>query len=531
MDSLMTFLKPLEGKFIFYHPAQRMWGSQSRQLPSGLTEALTQFPSTKKGVFIHSGNPYALKGLQSNVPCILGMETGDPYVLACLDALFGQREITGNLAADIDENWNREKRLQTKSWANELAWIDPEFLGFNKEIGIALESLMDSVIELGAAPSAQLLVLKEGKIAYNISRGMEENGLSKVGMHTVFDIASITKIAATTLAVMHLYEKEGIDLNASIKEYWPAAMHYPWGDVKIHQFLSHRSGLPATLNLFSEIQNNQRIPDSMMIDSGIYSFKVWDRMAGMRDALKDSVWSWICKSTPSPALAKTGMPAYIYSDLNPVILGKWIEFKSGVRLDEFCDSIFYKPLGLFRTGFRPNEKGLTSVTMPTEVDSFWGRGLIQGTVHDPTSALLGGIAGNAGLFSSAHDLSRLMWMLCNGGELDNRRYFKKETIDRFTRRQSSEHHRGLGFDKPNGYPSKSAGTELKSNNVYDDAPWSLFGHSGFTGTWAWADPEQKLVFIFLSNRTYPKDRQNLLAKYGFRGKLLQTLYQSLKPRN
>jgi CubicO group peptidase (beta-lactamase class C family) len=150
-------------------------------------------------------------------------------------------------------------------------------------------------------------------------------------------------------------------------------------------------------------------------------------------------------------------------------------------------------------------------------------------VHDPSSYFLGSCAGNAGLFSSAYDLSRWMLMLSNGGVLDQKRYFKKETIQRFTRTWDlGSNHRGLGFDKPNGYPNNLKDTTIKGSNIFDAAPMSIFGHAGFTGTWAWADRDNQLVFIFLSNRTFPDDRQNLLAKKGYRGKLMEIVYRSLK---
>lgn len=530
-DSLLHYMSTLNGKFLFFNAAQRMWGNQSRQLPKMLLHVLQEFPRSKNAVFLHTGNPYALNGFLAEMPCLLGLETGEPYVLACVDALFGKRGIKGNLAADIDSVWNREHRTVTKAWAKDLIWNDPEGLGFHPTAGALLEAIMDSIIRSGASQSAQLLVLKDGKIAFDISRGtLSENPLMKVGKHTVYDVASITKIAAMTAAVMHVYEKEGIDLNSSIKEYWPEAETYPWGDIKIHQFLSHRSGLPAFLPLAHMLRSDSAIMDAVMKDS-LGNGTIWGASSEVTQRISDSVWSWIARTTPKEAPLKHVDAPFVYSDLNAIILGKWIAFKTGVSLSALCDSLFYKPMGLFRTGFKPVEKGIPMFVMPTEMDVEGGRGVIKGNVHDPSAFLLGEVSGNAGLFSSAYDISRFMLMLLNGGELDQVRYFKKETVERFTRRQSPEHHRGLGFDKPNGFPNRNATPDVKSSNIFDDAPLSIFGHSGFTGTWAWADPDQKLVFIFLSNRTYPKDKQNLLAKNGYRGKLMEAIYQSLKRRD
>ena len=167
--------------------------------------------------------------------------------------------------------------------------------------------------------------------------------------------------------------------------------------------------------------------------------------------------------------------------------------------------------------------------LPTQIDTVHNRGLIWAETHDPSAYFSGGNAGNAGLFSSAYDLSRLMLMLVQGGQIDGKRYFKKETVDKFTSSFNyGNNHRGLGFDKPNGFPNELKNPDYKGSNIFDGAPRSLFGHAGFTGTWAWADAKNQLVFVFMSNRTYPNDTKNKLAHLGYRGKLLEIVYRSLK---
>jgi CubicO group peptidase (beta-lactamase class C family) len=508
-----------------------MWGNQSRLLPVLLKEVLERLPNASSSVLVHTGNVYALQGLRSNIPCILGMETGESYMVASLDALFGHRGIRGKLPVSIDSLWNPKIELNTRAWIRfrSLELSDPELLGFNCDEEASLNGIMDSVILSGASQTAQLLVLKNGQIVYDISRGKMPDGKKRVNMHSIYDIASITKTAATTLAVMHVFEKEDINLEKPIQAYWPEARKFAWGSVKIQDFLLHRSGLPAFLPLYSTLKSDSFFIQRDSLHQPKSGDILWGNSLYLNRSVSDTVWAMIGQTAPKIYHESQDLQPYIYSDLNAIILGKWIEYRSGTKLAVFCDSIFYTPMGMFRTGFEPRTKHLTPWILPTQIDTATKRGLIWAETHDPTAYLLGGSAGNAGLFSSAYDLARLMLMLAQGGTLDGTRYFKTETIERFTSGfLYADNHRGLGFDKPNGYPNALKNSEIKGSNLFEGAPNSLFGHAGFTGTWAYADAKNQLVWIFLSNRTYPNDSQNKLAKKGYRGKLMEIVYRSLK---
>jgi beta-N-acetylhexosaminidase len=530
-DTLLKHLDSIGGHHLFFNSNQRMWGNQSRHLPVLLKEVLERLPNASKSVLVHTGNVYALQGLRSNIPVILGMETGESYMVASLDALFGHRGIRGKLPVSIDSLWNPKIELNTRAWIRfrSLELSDPELLGFNCDEGASLNGIMDSVILSGASQTAQLLVLKNGHIVYDISRGKMPDGKRKVNMHSIYDIASITKTAATTLAVMHVFEKEDINLEKPIQAYWPEARKFAWGSVKIQDFLLHRSGLPAFLPLYSTLKSDSFFIQRDSLHQPKSGDILWGNSLYLNRSVSDTVWAMIGQTAPKIYHKSQDLQLYIYSDLNAIILGKWIEYRSGSKLAVFCDSIFYTPMGMFRTGFEPRSKQLTPWIMPTQIDTATKRGLIWAETHDPTAYLLGGSAGNAGLFSSAYDLARLMLMLAQGGILDGTRYFKTETIERFTSGfLYADNHRGLGFDKPNGYPNALKNSEIKGSNLFEGAPNSLFGHAGFTGTWAYADAKNQLVWIFLSNRTFPNDSQNKLAKKGYRGKLMEIVYRSLK---
>ena len=528
-DSLLKHLDSLGGRCLFFNASQRMWGNQSRLLPPLMKSVMERLPNPQNAVFVHTGNVYALQGLRSSIPCVLGMETGESYLIAAIDALFGHRPVSGSLPVSIDSVWNASQEIKTKAHTQTLMWADPETVGFDCDESASLNGIMDSIVLNGASQTAQLMVLKNGHVVYNMGRGMMPDGKKSVNEHSIYDIASITKVAATTLAVMHVYEKEGIELDKPIKTYWPEASGYVWGDVPIHDFLMHRSGLPPYLPWYRDLKKDSFF---VWIDSTHQPGKsdiFWGSDYYLSEHVKDTVWSWIGKTSPKKKKRKHDLQPYIYSDLNAIILAKWIAFRSGKPINDLCDSIFYEPMGLYRTGFLPRNRNLELWTLPTQFDTATKRGLIWGETHDPSATFMGGIAGNAGLFSSAYDLSRLMLMITQGGVLDGKRILEEATIARFTSTfDFGDNHRGLGFDKANGYPERLKNKDIKGSNLFDGAPESLFGHAGFTGTWAWGDAKNQLVFVFLSNRTFPNDTANKLAKEGYRGKLLEIVYRSLK---
>ena len=204
------------------------------------------------------------------------------------------------------------------------------------------------------------------------------------------------------------------------------------------------------------------------------------------------------------------------------MLQKVLERISGYRLDTYLDKNFYTPMGLKRTGYLPAQRKDAQLCAPTNIENSFRGGLVQGYVHDPAAAMLGGVCGHAGLFSNSEELGVIMQMLLNKGIWDGKQYLQGQTIEYFTKTQNQHSHRGLGFDKPNGY---EAG---KVPNVSKLVPKEMFGHSGFTGTWAWADPVNNLVLVVLTNRVYPSDDNRLLIQLGIRGQIMDAVYKSMK---
>ncbi|NWF50521.1 MAG: serine hydrolase [Ignavibacteriaceae bacterium] len=324
----------------------------------------------------------------------------------------------------------------------------------------SLEKLVNDAISDRAFPGAVVLVSLNGETIFHKSFGSftYDPISTPVQVNTIFDIASLTKVIATTTAVMICYDRKLFDIEDSVFKFISEFRENGKEKIKIKNLLLHNSGLPAWKKYFPVYSD----PDEIIKD--IYSLR--------------------------PEY-ETGTKT-LYSDLGMIVLGKIIESVSGKDFDDFCSEEIFEPLEMNTTFFNPPDD-YNERCAPTEYDYYWRLRQLQGEVHDETTSLLNGVAGHAGLFSTAEDISRLLQLLLNKGELNGVRLISKETIELFIKRYSDNSSRALGWDT-NADKNSSAGL-LFSNKS--------FGHTGFTGTSVWIDPERNLFVIFLTNRIYP----------------------------
>ena len=324
-------------------------------------------------------------------------------------------------------------------------------------------------------------------------------------------------MAGTALAAMLLVDKHKIDLHANISKYLPELKKSNKKDIVLIDMLAHQAGLRAWIPFYKNTIANGRLNDSLyhQTKDSFYTLQVADSL-WLRCDYADSIWQTIIDS-PLETPGK-----YVYSDLGMIILQHIIEKLTGKKLNEYVEENFYKPLGLTHTLYHPLDCFKTSQLIPTENDTVFRHRVVQGYVHDPAAAMLGGVAGNAGVFSNAQGLAVIMQMLLSGGEYGGKRFIKKETVDQFTTTAfpTTENRRGIIFDKPEPDSNKNGPT------AKDASPFT-FGHTGFTGTCAWADPKNGLVYIFLSNRVYPSAENNKLAKANTRTAIMQVLYDAV----
>jgi beta-N-acetylhexosaminidase len=385
----------------------------------------------------------------------------------------------------------------------------------------SIDSIANDAIAKGATPGCVVLVIKDEKIAYYKAFGhLSYTANQAVTTETVYDMASVTKICATTLSIMKLYDEGKIDLNKTLGYYLPWVKGSNKEKLTIENILLHQAGLVSYIPFYKELMDSMGKPKKGFFataPSDSFSISVAQNMY-MRTSWRDTMYKRIIES---PLGKKSN---YIYSDNDFIFLGKLVEALSGLTLNDYVKKEFYTPLGLTTATFLPKNSLPTNRIAPTEEEKYFRLQLLSGTVHDPGAAMFGGVAGHAGLFSNAYDIAVLMQMLLNGGTFNGKKYLNKETINLFTTYQSTISRRGYGFDKPEKdnankvepYPCLSASAKT-------------FGHTGFTGTCTWADPEKKLIYVFLSNRVNAEGGDNKkLLNMNVRPKIHEAIYKALE---
>lgn len=346
-----------------------------------------------------------------------------------------------------------------------------------------VDRVINKAIEDEAFPGAVVLIWKDGKTIFEKIYGNFTYDLTtpKVNTNTIYDLASLTKVVATTTAAMICYDRKLISLDDKVVKYIPEFGVNGKENITIKNLLIHNSGLPA-----------------------------WKKFYG-RDLKYDDV----IKEIYSSQLEYKSGEKTVYSDLGIITLGKIIEKVSGKTLDVFCKDEIFIPLKMESTFFNPDDS-IKKLCAPTEIDNYWRMKTLQGEVHDETSAMLNGVAGHAGLFSTAEDIVKLLSVLINKGKVDQKTFIKQSTIELFTKRASKESTRAIGWDTKSDSGS-SAGKYFSKNS---------FGHTGYTGTSIWADPDRNLFVVFLTNRVYPTRENTKIQKV--RPRLHDAVIESLE---
>ena len=416
-------------------------------------------------VAVH-GTPYELKQIGKLRNCILNYGDTEVSEIALAEAIFGEQNISGKLPVSVPKTEYRYGSgliIPKAALTNESRFIGKPDVG-------SIEKVIETAIADSAFPGASLMIIKDGKILLQRGFGRftyEENS-SEVDVNTIFDMASVSKVLATTTAAMICIDRKLFSLNDPVKKYIPSFGVNGKAKILIKNLLVHNSGLPAFKRYYTFVKTGEEV-------------------------LKDIYSSKLDYTTGS----KT-----VYSDLGMITLGKIIEKVTKKSLDRFCSDEIFTPLGMHSTFYNP-AKELYYRIAPTENDTYWRNRLLIGTVHDETADLLGGVAGHAGLFSTTGDIAKLLQMILQGGEYGGRSYIKPETVKLFTTRVSSQSSRAIGWDT-NFEFSTSAGKAFSETS---------YGHTGYTGTSVWTDPEKKIIVILLTNRVYPT-RENLrIQKY------------------
>jgi len=490
----------------------------------GITDTLPAFIESlrkkTKLITVVFGNSYSLTRLdQAMAGAGLVISYEDTYwpQIATAQVLFGGERASGDLPVAVSADFTKGSGLKSTDPITRLGFSTVEAGGLHEGALHAIDSLAAKAINEKVTPGCQVLVAKSGTVIYEKSFGTFDYDSSRMVQNSdLYDIASVTKMAATALAVMRLYEYHKIDITKKASHYLPELKKTALKNCLIADILTHQAGLKAWIPFWKEtMENGKPAYNIYHPEKDVnYTIPVTDSLF-MLSLYKDFVWEGVLKSEV------TSPGNYVYSDLGMLIMQRMVEHITGKSLDEYLEEEFYRPMGIYRLCFNPLNHFPVSRIAPTENDTSFRKQQIRGTVHDPAAALMGGVAGNAGLFSDASSLAMLMQMLLNGGEYGGHRYLEQSTVDLFTKRYftNSLNRRGLIFDKPESSPGKESPAARSASPA-------TFGHTGFTGTCAWADPENDLVFIFLSNRVYPDATNNKLAKGNYRTDMMEAVYKA-----
>lgn len=462
----------------------------------------------KEVILVGYGNTFALGLLGSfTSPIIWNPENSEASADYSAQLIFGGSTAHNRLKESVSAVYPAGAGYSTEKIR--LRYSSPEDVGINSANLNKIDRIVNEAISQHATPSAVVMVVKNGNVIFNRAYGSHTyGGAVPTQTDDIYDVASITKTAATTVAVMRLYEQQKLDLNGSIGSYFPEAKETNKEFIPLREVMLHQAGF-VNLDFFSAIKSQDHSLDS----SYAYPVKVADNYFVRRNYYQEAM---LPKMLKSPIKTRG---QYVYSDISMYMMKEVVEHQSGAPLDQYVMNEFYAPLGMRTAGFNPRRRFERADIVPTEQDNYFRKTLLQGYVHDQGAALVDGVSGHAGLFASANDLAILNQVLLNKGKYGGVEYFKPETVDLFTSRQSNISRRGLGFDRGDGnrYPSPLASV-------------GTFGHTGYTGTAVWVDPKNELIYIFLSNRVYPSvsDRLNSLR---IRPRIQDAIYEAISNGN
>lgn len=516
----------------------------------GYSASLSKLIQNLQGKYIilcHPGIPYGL-GPYTKLPidAFLLCYEDHPYARQfAAQAIFGGIAVTGMLPVSINASYPSGTGICTPQ--TRLGYLSPEMCGIDSGALSPIDSLCELAIRLKATPGCQVLVAKNGNIIYNKAFGFHTYK-KKIANQTddIYDIASVTKITSTLPAIMKLYEEKQIGLDSVLSLYYPPLLTTDKKNITIREVLCHNAGLKASLPLFCNAIDSKSIPGPLFTTraTATNTTKLKDRLyVNLNYRFRDSTLS----NTPKPGykFIAPGLymyPSYqdtilnsilnsplnvqknyLYSDLGFVLLKFTVETLTGKSISRYCKETFYQQLGMNNTDYKAAERLSKKRIIPSCEDRLYRKAATDGYVHDPTAALLGGIAGHAGLFSTAEDLAKMLQMYLNQGNYGGEAYFLPQTLSIFTGKNNEyrQNRRGLGFDKPEADSTKISPT-------CRCAPLSSYGHTGFTGIMAWCDPENNLLYLFLSNRTYPDEFNSKLSDENIRTKIQEVIYNAIK---
>ncbi len=488
------------------------------------TEALNFIDQVRRNqnvIFSVFGIPYSLQYFEQAKYLICAYEENEYTQKLVPAVIFGGIEANGELPVSVSGLVRRKMGDDTR-YLQRLHYSVPEDVGMDSHVLDNVDAIAKEAIELGATPGCQILVARKGSIVYQKSFGhLTYDSLQAVTNETVYDIASITKVAATLQVMMFLYERDLIDLDKPIVNYLPDLKGTNKARMTLRNILAHQAGLVPYIPFWKFTLGDMGLSNNFYssVPTENYQLQVSEGIYAVQ-SIQDTVWQWIKDSELRDLPRRQKTYDYKYSDVGYYIMQRIAEKILNQPMAEFLAQNLYEPLGLSTMTYLPLCKYNADRIAPTEHDTYFRNSLVCGMVHDQGAAMLGGIAGHAGLFSNSSDLATLIQMNLQDGIYGGRRFLAPGTVSYFAKKQFEDNRRGLGWDKPE--------MQEHSGPTSNYASAETFGHTGFTGTAVWADPRFDLVYIFLSNRIYPDAGNTKLIKYNIRTRIMDEIYKSIQ---
>ena len=518
IDSLNQELEKYDTVIIGFHKVNKTWEKQN------FTDAellwLQEIAKHNKVILDIFSKPYSLLPI-TNFDDIEGLvvsyQNSDISQVVSAEVLFGAVDAKGKLPVSINTAFKVNDGLSTEK-VNRLAFTTPENVGMNSQILSKIDAIAQKAIEGKMTPGMQVLVARKGSVIFQKSYGYQTyDKVKQVSNSDLYDVASISKMISTLPNVMQLYDKNKVTLDTKLKDMVPFFDKTNKEDIIFKDLLTHYAGLQAWIPFYKATLDNEGKPSKKYyrkIAEKDFTTKVADSLY-IRNDYHDTIMKIIAETPLS--LKKE----YKYSDFTFIILKEYLERKTHKKLEELSQQNFYSTIGMNNTLYNPLLRFDKNSIAPTEIDTYFRHQLIQGYVHDMAGAMEGGVAGHAGIFSNAMDVAKMMQLFLQKGNYGDKQYFSAQTFDAFNTCYYADKgvERGLGFDKRTGKDGPTCGCVSAAS----------FGHTGFTGNIAWVDPQTEIVYVFLSNRTYPEvvNDENKLAKGKIREEIQQIIQDAI----
>lgn len=518
LDSVLVDLKQYTKVIIGFHKADGAWKNHNLNFKEQMW--INKISKQNTTILTFFTKPYSLlkiSNFDQIEAVILAYQNNYFGQTVAAEAIFGGIACKGKIPVTINDDFYTNDGVLTEKM-NRLAFANPENVGMNSNVLQKIDSIANYAIAQKMTPGIQVLVARKGKVVLQKSYGYHTyNDQVPVKNSDLYDVASLTKILATLPNVMIQFDKGKLKMDTKLSTMLPSFKHSNKANVKLVDMLTHQARFQPWIPFYKATLDSSGQPSEKYYRKSYskdFSVQVSENLF-MRNDYQDSIVKIIADSELLPKVQ------YKYSDFSFILMKEYLERITDKSLDKLATDNFYAKLGAYRMTYNPLRKFDVSEIVPTEIDNYYRYTTLQGYVHDMGAAMQGGVGGHAGIFANSMDVAIMMQMFLQKGSYGGNQFFTEATFNKFNTCYycKDENRRGVGFDKPQlGEAGPTCGCVSMTS----------FGHTGFTGTMAWADPEQEIVYVFLSNRTYPEAKVNVLSRENIREKIQQVIYESIE---